>query len=446
MPRMRQQSGQATPEYAGVLIAAAVLVLAIVLLAPGVSDQISSGIRNAVCAVTGKDCEPTPKEALGPCPRATHDRFIDTSVTVFSGTLGGGLRYTRVKRADGTVKITLSAKSEGGLDEVLGEHAGGDFGSVNVGEGASGEATLTAQGEAGLEFTFPNDDKANEFSQGLKDKIRDTAIDAATGPLGSFIWENTGGSDYHFPDPSGEYVQLGMGGSARGDADAGVAGVSGDLKGAVALGGSIDNKTHEKTVYFKLSGEGGAEANALFGIGGNGQGDLKASLTFDANGHPKLLKLEGSAQGTVDAQVLAQLEGKKDLGALSKTLKSVSVKGKGGTGKRVELEAALPLDDPQNRDAALSFLKGTNPITGNPVDAVQSARSLYDRFAQTGAAEVRTYDVTGDGIDLNGKAGAPPFETFGGKFDYGTQETALTGAYSWQPDGRGFVPDTACTG
>lgn len=189
----------------------------------------------------------------------------------------------------------------------------------------------------------------------------------------------------------------------------GAAGVSGKLKGAVALGGSYDNKTHEKTIYLKLSGEGGAEASALFGLGANGKADLNAALVLDAQRHPKLLKLEGAAEGTVDPQVLAELEGKQGLGSLSKALKSVSVKGKDGEGKRVELEAALPLDDAQNREAVLSFLHGTNPLTGSPVDAVRSARTLYDRFAQTGAG-VRTYDVTGDGVGVEAKAGAPPFD------------------------------------
>lgn len=445
MRRLRHQSGQASAEYLGVLIACAALVLALILFAPGLSDQIAGGIRKAVCAVTGDKCEPTAKQAVEPCKRATHNRFLDLSVTAFSGTLGGGVQYTREKLSDGTVRITLAGKGDGGLDEILGAHASGGFGSVKVGEGAGGGATLTAQGEAGLVFTFPNDDAANAFSQGLKDKIRDTAIDTAATPLGALIWEHTGGSDYHFPSPSEEYVQLGVNGSIRGEENAGAAGVSGEFKGAVALGGSYDNKTHEKTIYLKLSGDGGAEASALFGLGANGKADLNASLVLDAQGHPKLLKLEGAAEGTVDPQVLAELEGKGDLGSLSKALKSVSVTGKDGTGKRVELEAALPLDDAQNREAVLSFLHGTNPLTGSPVDAVRSARTLYDRFAATGAAGVRTYDVNGDGVGVEAKAGAPPFETFGGKFDLGTQETALTGAYVWEP-GRGLVADTVCTG
>lgn len=423
MRRLRHQSGQASAEYLGVLIACAALVLALILFAPGLSDQIAGGIRKAVCAVTGDKCEPTAKQAVEPCKRATHNRFLDLSVTAFSGTLGGGVQYTREKLSDGTVRITLAGKGDGGLDEILGAHASGGFGSVKVGEGAGGGATLTAQGEAGLVFTFPNDDAANAFSQGLKDKIRDTVIDTAATPLGALIWEYTGRQRLPLPVAERGVCAGGNGPLAEGRPRRRRGGRAASSRGRSPWAAPTTTRPTRKTIYLKLSGDGGAEASALFGLGANGKADLNASLVLDAQGHPKLLKLEGAAEGTVDPQVLAELEGKGDLGSLSKALKSVSVTGKDGTGKRVELEAALPLDDAQNREAVLSFLHGTNPLTGSPVDAGRSARALYDRFAHTGAAGVRTYDVTGDGVEANVKAGAPPFETFGGEFGYGTQET-----------------------
>lgn len=446
--RLRGQSGQTTVEWLGGIVVVVAIIGVLVAFAPGVGDALTNAVKTVICRVTGGPCGAPAQKAEEPCPRATHQRYADLSVTAFSGTLGGGVNYLREKLSNGHVRITLSGKLDGGLDEILGEKASAGSGDIKVGEGASGEATLTATGEAGLVYEFANDDAANAFSSGLKSRIRDAAIEAAGGPIGGWLYgQSPFSSDWKPPAAGQVYVQGGIKGSLSGDLGGGAATLHGALNGSSALGAKIDRKTGEKTIYLKLAGEGEGELGSLFGSAGvGGKGEGTAQVTVDKNGHPLKLELEGSVEADLSADLVSTLEG-KDLSGLAKSLKEIEAKGGASTGKKVVVGATLDLTDPANRAAAEAFLYGANPLTGDPVSAVRAAHDLYQRFDQTGTVTVRRYAVSGDApLDVSVKAGAPPFETFGGGADYGTEETALDGAWIRRPDGNGFVLDSACSG
>lgn len=57
MSRWRDERGQASAEYLGVILAAAVLVLALILLTSQIRSSVTGAIRSAVCEVAGAACE-----------------------------------------------------------------------------------------------------------------------------------------------------------------------------------------------------------------------------------------------------------------------------------------------------------------------------------------------------------------------------------------------------
>lgn len=64
MKVLLREKGQASLEYVGAIVAAALVVVAIVLLAPGLGQKMSDGIEQAVCEIVG-DCPPDDSSDAG---------------------------------------------------------------------------------------------------------------------------------------------------------------------------------------------------------------------------------------------------------------------------------------------------------------------------------------------------------------------------------------------
>jgi SCP1.201-like deaminase len=71
--KLRQQGGQASLEYAGIAAAAAVVVLALVVAAPGIGSAIGCGVEQAVAGVTGAGAAPCGDEGGSAADEGTGD-------------------------------------------------------------------------------------------------------------------------------------------------------------------------------------------------------------------------------------------------------------------------------------------------------------------------------------------------------------------------------------
>jgi len=103
----------------------------------------------------------------------------------------------------------------------------------------------------------------------------------------------------------------------------------------------------------------------------------------------------------------------------------------------------LDLTKPENRDAALAFVRGINPLTGDPVSGAIAARDLIRRIDEDAKLDVRTYRTNSFDVGANASVGLGV--EFGFEGGYKSGGAQLTGA-SYRVPGVGFVPWTRCGG
>jgi hypothetical protein len=300
---------------------------------------------------------------------------------------------------------------------------------------------VVGQGEGSRPWEYPNDKAADDFVSGASAWVRDNAIGAL--PIGGWIYNQfSSGQDFKFPDPEETSFALGAGAGLKGEAGDGVGYVQGNANVSGVFGGTYNHRTHEKTLFFRVNGEAAADGGVqiLGGVGINGKGSGIVALTFDEHNQPTTLAVHGVAGYEGNVQNLASW---KSLADVTEGLKKAKLTGRDGEGNRIEFDAELDLRDPANRDAALAFVRGVNPVTGNPVDGALATRDLIARFDQDARMDVRTYRT--NSFDVGGGFSAGLGVDFGIEGGYKSGGAQLTGA-SYRIPGVGFVPWKRCGG
>src|SRR5437899_8166293 len=119
---MRRQEGQASIEYAALLVVvAAILVTATALVAaPGIVNAVTRGFRRGLCVVGGGDCLATERR---PCVVRTATTAGEGMLAIGVVRLGGGMLLLREKRSDGSVDVTLLDHIDAGVAVRLGAEA-----------------------------------------------------------------------------------------------------------------------------------------------------------------------------------------------------------------------------------------------------------------------------------------------------------------------------------
>lgn len=423
--RIRSETGVTASESMGVLLLVALVVAA--LVASPIGQQIRDGITCAVTEILGGDCTQVGREpGLKSCIQTQEERAAEAHVKIVVFTVGGGVKGTREERADGSVKLTLEADADAGLEFATpsGEvDVGGEGGPQGTGQR---EVSVTAGGKVARSWTFDGEDPAanqaaaNEFVGDVEDKVK---AHADLNPFNS-------GPD--LPDHDETSVQGGVNADARAELRSG-SGLKGNLGGAV--GATFNDRNGEKEIFFEVNAGAGANAAAadFFRFGGAGRGQVRMGLVYDREGRPTEMKVYGRADGSLTAG--AQLEG----GELDEALSEVSDETQVSAGGRVALNATLDLTDPANLSAANAFIDGVNPATGAPVAAGTAAADLFRRFRDDGRVSVQTYrtatSTAGGEVDLT---------AFGAGFEYTETDADLLRA--WYLDEEGFTPWTGCAG
>jgi hypothetical protein len=431
--RAREQTGQTAAEYLGALV-----VVAVIIFVVGTSDAgaaIRDHMREIVCRIAGGNC-PGPEERKAEEPSKCivsqqSDKVTikgDVNVRMVKIKLEGGVEYVRQKRADGKVAITVKLP----LKKGVGPGLKSKLGKI---PGLDGEVYGTD--EASVTFLADNDQQANRFAAQLKE----TTAALAAGPIAARVL----GLNAHVdPLPVGAVqFQHTTGANVSYDGDAGGFYGKGkiDISSAVAIRHDLE-AGGDTTIFYKpgaITLEG--EAGALFGgrLGGSGEAEVQVAVTVDKHGSPKNLRLQGAAQAELlDKLKLSGKDMAKVLKQVGEQATPIEVTDGSGRGKRVEWQLDLPLDDPRVRRAALAFLQGVDPETGQQVDRTQAASELARALREKAKFQVRTYDTTssnsGGTIDL-GVGGV------GGTVEGKSAE--LTGAYDYVP-GQGMVPSATC--
>jgi Flp pilus assembly pilin Flp len=158
---MRDETGQTTAEYAGLLalVAAALLGAGVVVGLDGISTAVAKGIRTGICIVGGDVCRSSDAAAAGLEPCTVGDRSGGSGATISVAWLrvGDSGGWTVATRSDGSVLVTRTHARKGGVGAGIGLEAspfGLDFGV---------EGKLDIQVMSGATWEFPGAAAAARF-------------------------------------------------------------------------------------------------------------------------------------------------------------------------------------------------------------------------------------------------------------------------------------------
>ena len=430
--RLRDQRGQTALEYLGIITAVAAMLVVIIAASPRIGQTIACGIDGQIAKLTGGagslDCGEIRGEPTEPCVIRDSAGQVKASITVFSVKGGGDVKILREKLSDGTVRMTLAGGGNLGLEAKAGANGSADAGKFSLGGGAGANISAALKGEGGGVWEFKSDAEADEFTDIVRNRARDGAINAVGGIPGR-IGTALFGEDRPIPSPKYTYFQGGAGAAGSAKAGAGVAYANAGFDASQVAGIRVNNENGEKTIYYTLKGSGDVNAGALIGFGA--QGDLEGTLavTVDKDGTP--LKAQVIGKGAVAAA------GLEDAAALAgqnptKLIKSFKATGSEQDGYRGEVRGTLDLTDPSNAAAFQAFLD--NPITG--------LDGMAGRFRDAATWDARLYDFDRSKYGASGSAGLGV--TFGGDFGYEGVDSELKSAWYWGPNSGGIQPWASC--
>jgi hypothetical protein len=366
------QRGQATIEYAAIVLALAVALGAAGAVAAasggGVADAVSRQIVRALCIVTGGDCD----RELEPCVVSSSTRTRENGLTIAVLRLGSDRTVVREQRSDGTIVVTYTEGDVAGIDAGAGVHV------------AVGGRAARLSGELGASILARSGD-------GAVWELRDARqADALVERLRRGRWATAE------PRPVARLTERGWSAVAEAAAGSRLRGALG-LTAADVRGSRVDTARGRRTFYVRRANDivatvdaGGAGASAQAGS------SEEYAVTVHADGRPIDLAIlrHGRFGGSVDLPRAVQ----PAAGLLA---------GPTGTEREWVTETHLDLTDPANAAAATAFIaqvRAPRPRLGAAVDV---SRRLARRLDRAGVINARTYatDVSASGLDVRAGAG-----------------------------------------
>jgi hypothetical protein len=367
------QRGQATLEYAAIVLIVAVALAAAVAVAAargdGIADAVSRQIVRALCIVMGGDCD----REREPCVVASSTRTRENGLTIAVLWLGSDRTVVREQRSDGTIAVTYTEGDVAGLDAGAGAHV------------AVGGRAVRLSGELGASVLARSGD-------GAVWELRDARqADALVERLRRGRWASAG------PRPVARLAEGGWSASAEAALGSRVRGALG-LTVADVRGSRLETSGGRRTFYVRRANDVVATVGTR-GVGGSAEGGRSEeyAVTVDAGGRP--IDLAVLRHGRYGASV--------DLPAAVQPAAGLLFGPTGGERQWVT-ETHLDLTDPTNAAAAAAFLaqvRSPRPRLGAAVDV---SRRLAERLDRAGVISARTYavDVSSSGLDVRGGAGA----------------------------------------
>jgi len=407
------QRGQSSVEYVAV-VALVAIVLAVggaLVGAPSVANAVGRAMARALCLVRGGGCATV---AAKPCVVGSSALKAGVTAKVVLLRVGRDSAIVRAERSDGTVEVTLLDNLGAGLKASLGAKGRLVLGDRTVAGGAMAEAHLVALLGGGRTWKLRGARAADRLVRRLEHVLAGRTASALplVGPaidLGQRVLRK--GAHAELPDPDSRTYSGGV--SAEAKALLGpLEGVHGKLGG---LAGRRRGRDGATTWFVRLSGEVGAPVVAATGLDAGAGGELSLALTHDRSGRAQTL--------TVGA-----------IGTLSRSaaLAGLAVgTGTRGSGRRVQVSAALDLGDAADRARVDAVLRALAP--GRARELPRAVRALAAAIADHAALDVTTYGEKRRGIGLDVEAGAGV--GVGVAAEFSRTDQRLTGAWSRPPRG-----------
>lgn len=442
---LRDDDGQTSAEYLGVLVVIAVIVGALVIANPGVGGTLRDAIRATICAIGGGSAcdavQANPWEPTAPCvlSRAGGEGSAELHIAVVD--LGGGKGFTVEERSDGTFAVTMYENGEIGLSTGVGGGLSVSTGGSSTGGKVEARTGGKATRQNGRTEVFDNADDAAQFVQ---DQLVSAGIDTLPPgvkqpvQLGRWVIDKVTG--HETPSGTEESTHSTTGLEVNAKAEAGTPLVGGITEATVsgAYERKEDARSGDVSYSFDLSSSVIADAEIARGVtlGVGADGAITATLTLDANGNPKEFSVTSSIGGRLDLDLLHEVSDVTDL------LKHLELTADHTASSSIETTYTLDLTrDPRHAGTVQSFLDsvGSADLGGareHGADLLRAMRTdsmvsvaTYDHGEAEYGAEGRVRKVIGLGAGVKVQI----------------SESNLTGASFLDRDQGRMVPRESCT-
>lgn len=452
----RGETGSATIEYSGVMAAAVVLIVSVLLAGALAAPALGERIRWAICKVTtfgqGECGTPTSAAAhrpVQPCIQSSFSRSLNTGVDILVVTLDSGRQFEVAQMSDGRWRLTQLLGGGVGLETGVGAGITVTVQDRTVGGSALAEAGVALDINRGrVWYTSDPREVERMLSEDGEDALESMLLGSG-GPARP-VWEAaqnfagwvTGNGDYEFPDPDETYTEGGVRGTAAAEATNG-----GDRASASAgfsqVLGSRTVRNGNRTVYFRSTLNAGVALQRLNGLSFEGAQvagtlELITAATFDTDGVLLDVSVTASAQGEAKGAINA-LFGGNESAALDNESSGATV-----------YQASLPIRNDIDRSVAIDFLvaSGIQQVGGavltaaaTPFTAGATTRFI-DAAAGRGYTTRQRFDTDNTtilGVNAEGKLGLE----LGASVSVDRATRTSTEAAYW--DGTRWVDRTECT-
>jgi hypothetical protein len=366
------EAGQATVDYAAV-----VLVVSLVLVAAGgvaaargdgVADALTRQIARALCIVTGGDCD----REREPCVVGTAMRTMRNGLTVFVGRWESDRIVLQEHRSDGSVVVTYTEHEGAGIEVNAGAGARLAIGDRKIRVGGELAASVLAREGDGAIWELPD----ARAAAGLVERLRRGRWAAEAHSAQSLIGERdvTAGAE-------------------AGLAVRGIGGALGLTAGDV-WGARVEPATGRRTFYVRRANQLVA-TGTVRGVGASGgrSGEEEYAVTVDAEGRAVDLAVLSTGRLGVSADLPGAVQPAAGLLAVPTR------------GERVWVtESHLDLSDPDDAALARTFVAQVRDPRPRPGAAVDVSSRLAERLDQAAVIHARTYalQATISGLDVHG--------------------------------------------
>jgi hypothetical protein len=370
----RDETGQATVDYAAVVLAVSLVLVAAGGVAAtrgaGVADALSRQIARALCIVIGGDCD----REREPCVVATAMHTRRNGLTVIVGRLESDRIVLQEQRSDGSVVVTYLEHEGAGLDVDAGTGAHVAIGDRKLRVGGELAASVLAREGDGAIWELPDAHAVTRLVERLRRGRWATEVAGAQSRIGEHDV------------------------TARAEAGLAVRGIGGafGLTAGDVWGSRTEPATGQRTFYVRRANELVA-TGSVRGIGASGgaSAEEEYAVTVDAAGRAVDLAVLRTGRLGASADLPAAIQPAAGLLAVPTR------------GERVWVtEAHLDLSDPDDAALARSFVaqvRDPRPRLGAAVDV---SRRLAERLDRAAVIHARTYalQATTSGLDVHGSA------------------------------------------
>lgn len=400
MRSLRAERGQATVDYVALLAVLAVLLAAAAAVtavgAPGVANAVLAQLRHALCVVSGRACQVSPRR---PCTVASTRDVRHVAVSLALVRLDDDRSVLRERLSDGTIRLTVARRGGAGVEVGAGARARVDVNGRSLGLGREARAGVQGVLGRGEVFYARSEREADALLRALRRprpgggglRAREVFFEGGVRGLGSV-------------DVSGPRA---LSGRLDGLADA-------------MLGARRDRRSGELTISFGAGAAGaGLVAIAVGGNAGALDGHAVLGLTLDRR-HRRPVELSLSATGSVAAGDMLPA-------GLARPLELAADPGAAlnAAGRRWELVARVDLTDPDVAAAWAAFRRA-------PANSA-AIRALGEQLRSHARLDVRSYRLDSS---FNGAGAAVALGLrIGGELEHTIDRAKLLAAATRPPFG-----------